>query len=71
MDPESPPNVAERELAVRLGDFRPAYAWFFQPTSDEDFVARTSCPVCERQLQSYDGGIFPQLLCEDYRLVLR
>ena len=70
LDPESPTNVEGRELARRLNERRRCYVWFFQPQSDDDWQPRETCPVCGDELEHYEQGIFPQLLCERDRLVL-
>ncbi len=70
LDPASPTNVEGRELARRLNERRRCYMWFFQPQSDDDWQPRETCPVCGDELERYDQGIFPQLLCERDRLVL-
>ena len=70
LDPESPTNVEGRELARRLNERRRCFMWFFQPDSDDDWRPRTTCPVCGDELEQYEHGIFPQLLCERDRLAL-
>jgi hypothetical protein len=70
LDPASPPNVDGLGLAKSINRYRRCYLWFFQPDSDDDFQARSTCPVCEGPLIAYDGGIFAQLLCEKDNVVL-
>jgi hypothetical protein len=70
LDPEGETNVDGRVLAEKLTPIRSCYLWFFQPESDEEWTARTTCPVCGEPLEPYPGGIFRQLLCERDRLVL-
>jgi predicted nucleic acid-binding Zn ribbon protein len=70
LDPASPTNTAGRELAQRLNAVRPSYFWVFQPQEEDGWQPRETCPVCEGPLAAYDGGIFPQNVCEADRLVL-
>jgi hypothetical protein len=70
LDPASPPNVEGRRVAAILNEKERCYFWFWQPSADDDFKPRTSCAVCGGTLARYDGGIFPQLLCEDDSIVL-
>jgi hypothetical protein len=70
LDPASPTNVEGRLLAEKVSAFRPCYFWFFQPQSDEDWQPRATCPVCDDALKPYEAGFFPQLLCEQDRVVV-
>jgi hypothetical protein len=70
LDPASPTNVEGRELAQRLSMERRCYFWFFQSQVDEDWRPLTECPVCGDPLEPYDGGFFPQLLCEQDKIVV-
>ncbi len=70
LNPDSPPNQEGLELVRRLNELVPAYFWFFQPESDEDWQPPSSCPVCGSVLVAHDSGLFPQLLCERDRLVV-
>jgi predicted nucleic acid-binding Zn ribbon protein len=70
LDPVSPTNTEGRRLAQKISALRPCYFWFFQPQSDEDWQPRATCPVCNEPMERYEKGIFPQLLCEQDRLVL-
>jgi len=70
LDAYSPTNIDGRALAAKLSSLRACYFWFFQPQSEDTWQPRTTCPVCSERLRPYDGGIFPQLLCEEEHLVL-
>lgn len=70
LDPESATNVDGRELARELSEVRPAYVWFFQANETEGWEPPDACPVCGGELELYEGGAFPQLLCETDRIVL-
>jgi hypothetical protein len=45
LDPASASNVEGLELARDLNQVRPCYSWFFQPETDEEFEARSTCPI--------------------------
>jgi len=70
MNPQSPPNREALELARRLNELVPTYFWFWQPEGDDDWQPPSSCPVCGGVLVSRDSGLFPQLLCEQDRIVV-
>jgi hypothetical protein len=70
LDPASPTNTTGRELAQRLSAVRPTYFWLFQAEEEEGWQPRDTCPLCEQPLAAYDGGIFPQNVCEHDLLVL-
>ena len=66
--------------AFRLGQYdaakqhldgdRPAYYWFFQDESVDDFHPIERCPSCRGVLRGYDGeGLFPQLVCDDCKIL--
>lgn len=70
LDPSSPVN--RRGLGVReaLEPIRRCYLWWFEPESDDGWVPPRECPLCLELLAAYDGGIFPQLLCDRCSVVL-
>lgn len=70
LDPQNRVVTEGREVQRLLNPIRRCYYWFFQPQSDGDFVPRTTCPICERTLTRYQGGIFSQLVCEHCSVVL-
>jgi hypothetical protein len=71
LDPKSPPNVEGLAVARSLNRVRKCYFWFFQPVDlDDDVEPRSTCPVCEGPLISYDDGLYPQRLCENDDIVL-
>ena len=49
-NPTSPVNQRGLELVSELGEFRPAYYWWFQDTAAEGFQPLNCCPVCGGEL---------------------
>ena len=70
MNPDSPPNREALKLARRLNKLVPTYFWFWQPQGDDDWQPASWCPVCGGVLAPHDSGLFPQLLCEQDRVVV-
>ncbi|HEY3463066.1 MAG TPA: hypothetical protein VGK62_06435 [Gaiellaceae bacterium] len=64
LDPQSPTNIEGRKVTAMLDEKERFYFGFWQPESDEDYTCLENCPYCGGTLMQYDGGIFPQLLCE-------
>jgi hypothetical protein len=70
LDPASPPNVEGRVVVERLNELNRCYFWFFEPEADDDWRPRSTCPICDEPLTRYEGGFFPQLLCERDKVVV-
>jgi predicted nucleic acid-binding Zn ribbon protein len=46
-----------------MNKFQKCYFWHFQDQSD-NYISFEKCPKCRRNLESYNGGIFQQKICE-------
>jgi predicted nucleic acid-binding Zn ribbon protein len=69
-DVSSPINRRGLDLRRRLDGERPAYYWFFQDESTDDFLPIERCPCCRSVLRAYEGdGLFDQLVCDDCRIL--
>lgn len=69
-DINSPINRLGRKARADLDPIRRCYYWFFQDQSADDFEPDTHCPVCGAAFVPYDGGIFPQYLCEACSIII-
>jgi predicted nucleic acid-binding Zn ribbon protein len=69
-DIRSPVNQRGLELRRRLDPLRRCYYWLHQDESTENLGLIRECPLCSRALISYDGGIFPQVVCNDCSVVI-
>ncbi len=65
----SPVNRRGREISSAINEQHKCYYWYFQNQSVDDFEPISNCPVCEKLLDVYTGGIFRQLTCEPCGLV--
>jgi hypothetical protein len=70
LDPANAINAAGLELVRRLSEFRRSYFAFWQPSGDEEFEARSTCPVCAGALVDHETSFQPQRLCEGCRIVV-
>ncbi len=69
-DIDSPVNRRGIELRERLDGDRPAYYWFFQDESVDEFHPIDRCPACRGALRGYEGeGLFPQLVCDGCKIL--
>src|SRR3989344_4119350 len=69
VDMTSPVNQRGMALCEELSLLRKCYYCYFQDDTAEGFKPITLCPACQQTLKAYGDGIFPQLICEECRII--
>lgn len=70
LDPASASNMEGLQVARELNQVRTCFFWFFQPDADEEFEARSTCPICSGPLTTRTDIRSGLLLCEVDQVVL-
>jgi predicted nucleic acid-binding Zn ribbon protein len=61
---ESPINRIGLEVANELLKINVTYYWYFQDQAEDGFQPLRFCPICNLELQIYEGGVVTQLVCK-------